>query len=221
MSSKWIVVTDFDGTITEKDIGNELCLEVFPDHFRSVHGRYKKGELDLKSMQKLLWEKFPYSEAQFIERSLFHGKLRPGVVDFLEKCADRNVPVYVASCGLLPYIESTLTSKLTRKARSAILEIRSNLVEFDATSISKFIPPATDENCPYPLDKGAWASELKIKLGADSQILGIGNGTSDRSFIGHVNLLAATEGLAEWCTKNAQPYIPFEDFRQLIALDVF
>ncbi len=220
-SPDWIVVSDFDGTLTIKDIGNELCLEAFPEHFRKIHASYKRGELDLRSMQKLLWENFPYTAQKFEERSLALAELRPGVNEFLEKCVDQSIPVYVASCGLKPYISPVLEKLLSTKAKKAILDLRCNLAEFDHEKICTFTPPDSNPNSPYPLDKGAWAIELAQKYGPDTKILGIGNGTSDKSMIGSVDLIAATEGLAEHCIKNNFSYIPFEDFRDLHSLVIF
>ncbi len=221
MATPWIVVSDFDGTLTVKDIGNELCLEAFPDKFKKIHATYKRGELDLRSMQKLLWTHFPYNAQKFRERALALASLRPGVNSFFEKCVDQKIPVFVASCGLKPYITPVLDSLLSPKAATAIKDLRCNLAEFDHEKISVFTAPDSDSASPYPLDKGAWAKELALEYGGSTKILGIGNGTSDQSMIGSVNLLAATEGLEEHCKKNELPYIPFEDFRDLLSLVIF
>jgi HAD superfamily phosphoserine phosphatase-like hydrolase len=216
----WIVVSDFDGTFTQKDVGNELCKEVIPELFADAHTRYRAGSLGLKELQQTLWQKFPMSEKLFRERAVAHGKLRPGVNDFLEKCADRGIPVFVASCGLLPYIESVLDAQLTPKARRAVLEIKCNEARFDAQGISHFIPPATAADCPYPLDKGDWSKSLQKRY-PGSKIYGFGNGTSDRSFVGHVDKLAATEALADWAEKSKVPFKRFHDFTELLNIEIF
>ena len=213
-----IVVTDFDGTLTAKDIGNELCLEVIPELFKSLYARYRKNEIDLKEFQLELWTHFPLSESEFRSRALAYGDLRPGVNEFFEHCADRGVPVFVASCGLRPYIEEVLRAKLSRKALKALREIRCNEAHFDSSRLSELIPPATSPECPYPLDKGAWCSELKTKFPATTRVFGIGNGTSDRSFKGHIDEFAATEALADWCESSQTSFTRFEDFRDLMPL---
>jgi 2,3-diketo-5-methylthio-1-phosphopentane phosphatase len=220
-ATPWIVVTDFDGTLTVKDIGNELCIEVLGPRFDEIYARYRRGEIDLKFHQKLLWEKFPLTESEFRARALKHAELRPGVEEFLSRCADHKIPVYVASCGLRPYIDEVLKNHLSRKALSAIAELRCNEAVFDDTCLAQFIPPQTSAECPYPLDKGAWASEVRTRHAAGTRMLGIGNGTSDRSFVGHVDVLAATESLAEWCRKNQISFVPFEDFTELQDLELF
>jgi 2,3-diketo-5-methylthio-1-phosphopentane phosphatase len=218
--NNWAVVTDFDGTLTLKDIGNELCSEVLGDHWHGLYAKLRNASLDLKSYQKLCWEFFPLSEKAFIEKALRHSELRPGVDEFISKAADHGVPVYVASCGLRPYIETTLKSKLSAKAFANIKDIRCNEVVFSEKRIERFIPPETTKECPYPLDKGAWAAEISASLNG-VKLFGIGNGTSDRSFWGHVTELAAIEGLEKWCQNEKHPYIAFKDFFELAQLAPF
>ena len=215
----WIVVTDFDGTLTDKDVGNELSKEALGPYFYDTHGRYKKGEFGLRELQQKIWQNFPMTESLLIERSMHHGQFRPGVSEFLAKCAKQNIPVYVASCGVRQYIESVL-SKLEPEARSAVHEIRCNEAEFGPTGIKRFLPPTAAADCPYPLDKGAWALEIAARH-PGRKLLGIGNGTSDRSFWPRVHKLAATEGLADWCRANNVPFTAFEDFRSLLDLEIF
>ncbi len=221
MDKPWIVATDFDGTLTVMDVGNEIAEEVLGDRFHEIMKQYRSGALSLKDMQKAMWEKFPMGEKKFRERAMHYGTLKPGVVNFLERCADEGVPVYIASCGLRPYIEATLEAKLTPKAKRAILEIKCNEVVFGSSQINQFIPPHTTPECPFPLDKGLWASELKSRYNTGVKVVGIGNGTSDRSFVGHVDHLAATEALAKWFTQHNISYTPFETFDELQNLPIF
>lgn len=213
--AQWVVVTDFDGTLTKKDIGNELCNEVLGAKWHKLHAEYREGVFDLKEYQKKVWNHFPLNEPAFVQTSLKYAELRPGVEEFLCRAVDSNIPVYVASCGLRPYIEAALKHKLSPKALSAIKDIRCNEVRFSSTAISEFIPPITKAECPFPLDKGAWAREISASLGTPVKLLGIGNGTSDQSFWGVVDQLAAIESLEKWCVQNRLPYTPFVDFFDL------
>lgn len=199
-------------------MGNELCDEFLGARFHDTHARYRRGELSLKEMQRSVWELFPCDERTFRKRASEIGRLRPGVIEFLDRCASRGVPVFIASCGLRPYIEPVLEAHLPKHLQGAIHEIRCNEAVFDPKHLAEFLPPETSADCPYPLDKGAWSSELKAKFPPGTKILGIGNGTSDRSFAGHVTELATTEALTTWCVKNGVAHIPFHDFRDLLQV---
>ena len=210
----WGVVTDFDGTLTTTDIGNELCLVAAPEKYRELQGAYRRGELGLKEYQHKMWMNFPLSESEFCAKARSLATLREGVVEFFEFCQERSIPIFVASCGLRPYIEVVLKELLSKKAQLAIQDVRCNDVRFSSSNICEFTPPKSEPTCPYPLDKGAWSSELRLKIPL-KRILGIGNGTSDRSFVGHVDHLAATEALAQWCVASQTKHTFFESFNTL------
>ena len=212
---EWIVVTDFDGTLTRLDVGNELCIKAAPKEFAFLQNEYRQGRITLKDYQIKMWSKFPMGERDFRRLSRELGALRDGVNSFLETCANVGVPVYVASCGLRPYIDEVLDAFLTPAARKAITDIQCNEARFAADHISDFIPPSNAPDSPYPLDKGVWCDELRAQHSAQNpnvKVLGIGNGSSDKSFLGHVDFLAATDGLAEHAKKVGHPFFYFDDF---------
>lgn len=216
LAPDWIVVADFDGTITQKDVGNELCLEFIPDLFKSSHLDYRAGKISLRQLQKILWSNFPCSEKSFRAVARNKGNLRKGFVEFLSRCQDSQIPFYIASAGLLPYIQEVLKTHLDPKLLNAILEIRSNLVEFGEDKVTRFYQPEDEtQDSPYPIDKGSWAQKLKQRH-PGTKILGIGNGTSDRTFAGKVDTLLATESLAKWCETNKVPFTYFEDFEDIL-----
>jgi len=217
MTAKLVIVSDFDGTFTAKDVGNELCIAVIPELFKRLHSEYRTGTLNLKNYQKQLWRAFPLTEPRFREMAVGFGKLRPGVEDFLTVCARAFVPVYIASCGLRPYIEEVLDHALSPEARASIRDIRCNEADWAGQNqITTFTPPVSSDDCPYPLDKGAWAAEVAAPHRAPGTVVvGLGNGTSDRSFKGHVDLLFATESLAKWCESSGTPHVYFDDFRDV------
>ena len=207
------IVTDFDGTLTREDVGNELCIEACPEVFKNLHAQLKSEKITLKEYQQRMWSNFPMNEATFRARARHHGALRNGVIEFLEKALDDGLPVYVASCGLRPYIEEVLQKNLTPKALKAIAEIRCNECKFDEHGIVEFKAPLNVIDSPWPLDKGHWAKEIKAAARpAQVRTVGIGNGTSDRSMCGQVDLLVATDGLARYCAKEKHDYARFDDF---------
>jgi len=212
----WVVATDFDGTITRLDVGNEIHRSLKPDEFGALQATYRSGGMTLKELQRQMWENFAMNEATFKKRALEFGALRDGANHFLESCLDAGIPVYVASCGIRTYIETVLDTMLTPKARSAILGIECNRAVFSAHGISQFIPPPSSPASPVPLDKGAWIQSIRREKHPHSKVLGIGNGSSDRSFAGQVDTLAATEALARWCEAESIPYVAFESFYELL-----
>lgn len=219
-NSPWIVVTDFDGTLTTKDVGNELCDLFDSDKFRKLQSEFRAGVITLKEYQFQMWTGFPCSEQQFREESARLGALRPGVNEFLEKCAQKKVPVYIASCGIKPYIEEVLNRHVSDWARAAITGIMCNNGVFESSKLSKIIFPDNDPTGDTPLHKGLYSKELS-KLHNGAKVLAIGNGSSDKSFVGHVDQICACEKFIDYCKSKAVEHLPFKDFRDLYNLPIF
>lgn len=213
-SSDWIVITDFDGTLTEKDVGNELCKLFAADKFNELHKKFRAGEINLKDYQKEMWTGFPCSEKEFIECSKRIGSLRPGVNEFLEYCLDKSIPVYVASCGIEQYIHSVIDSFFSGFSKSAIKGTRCNRAQFEGSILKTLIAPESNDPT-LPLHKGKWAQELSQKHGG-AKTLCIGNGTSDRSFINHCDKIAAADSFYKYCVENYHKCIKFDSFFDLL-----
>ncbi len=213
-AESWIVVTDFDGTLTEKDIGNELCKVFLPQEYKALSAAYNNKELSLRDFQQKMWSHFPASREVFAEASLRAASLRPGVNEFLELCAHKNVPVYIASCGMDVYIESVIERFFSKFAQAAIKGISCNKTFFNETELESILAPNQDLTQAEPLHKGKWAQELG--LAHRSKVMAIGNGGSDRTFMGHVDQLFATEKLPKICEEAGQKYTPFENFFDIL-----
>ncbi|HVJ66102.1 MAG TPA: HAD-IB family phosphatase [Bdellovibrionota bacterium] len=212
--SPWIVVTDFDGTLTKKDVGNELCDVFASEQFRKLQSEYRAGTITLKEYQLMMWTNFPCNEDNFRSEAARLGELRAGVNEFLEKCAAKKIPVYIASCGIRPYIEEVLNSHVSEWARSAIAGIMCNDGEFDTKQMKKILMPDNDPTGKTPLHKGLYAEELS-KLHGGAKVLAVGNGSSDKSFVGHVEQIAACDKFIDYCRGKNVECIKFEDFRDL------
>lgn len=212
--SDWIIVTDFDGTLTEKDVGNELCKLYRPQEFKDLSAAYNSGELTLRDFQQKMWNGFPTSRSVFAETSLRVASLRPGVNEFLELCAHKNVPVYIASCGMDAYIEPVIERFFSKFAQAAIKGISCNKTHFIENELKYITAPNEDLTQAEPLHKGRWAQELAQKH--RSKVMAIGNGGSDRTFVGHADLIFATEKLPKICEAAGQAYTPFEHFFDIL-----
>ena len=216
----WIVVTDFDGTITRRDVGNDLCAMFANEKFLKLQSEYRAGTINLKDYQNMMWTGFPCSEMVFRQEAVRLGELRPGVNEFLEKCAAKKIPVYIASCGIRPYIEEVISSHVSEWARLAISGIMCNDGVFDTKQLLRLTMPSNDPTGKTPLHKGLYAETLSKKHGA-AKVLAIGNGSSDKSFVGHVDQICACDKFIDYCKSKEVKCTEFEDFRGLYNLEIF
>lgn len=202
------VVSDFDGTFTKTDVGNLISERALGPKWHDLYRKLRSGELNLKSYQMAVWDRMPVTSENLAKWALEASELRPGVLEFLESCQEKSIPVYIASCGLRPYIDAVLNDRVPKHLRSAIKEIKCHDATFDS-GVLRFIPAEDRTESPFPLDKGLYCRSLRDSV---QKIIGIGNGTSDQTFAGSVDLLCATESLAKYCDAKAFTYRYFEDF---------
>ncbi len=217
----WIVVCDFDGTISINDVGNELHRLKKPDSFKSLQADYRASKMTLIELQEAMWNNFPMGEFEIKKAAVKWKTLRKGANAFFEYCAEASVPVFIASCGIETYINSVLSEALSPKANSCIEAVEANKAIYEGNTILRLKPPFNTVGCPYPMNKGAWARKMRDEMFPHAKILAIGNGSSDKSFAGCVDLIAATDGLATWCSKEKIPHIAFESFDELLEKNIF
>jgi len=217
-----IIVSDFDGTITTKDIGNELCLEHIPELFKALFSKYSSGELNLIEFQKQVWSQFPMSKDAFYESIDSHCSIRSGYFDFLDLLNENKIRYTIASCGLDFYINYVWTKYISTKNPIELKECISNIAHFNSDNILSSLSAPTYESHPKdssrPLHKGLWAKEMAAKHNK-TKIIALGNGGSDKTFINHVDHIYATEKLdttLKQSVDNNQSFTSFEDYTDII-----
>lgn len=215
MAKSFFFVLDFDGTVTQKDVGNEICEAIDPQKYFSLQTAYRQNKLSLRDYQKQMWEDLPLSQNQMRELAMKNSALRSGVEDFLGFCAKSSYPVFIASCGIRDYIEPVLQKEIPIQLREIIQQVSCHEAEFHGERLTRLVFRDTEEVSSFwPFDKGRWCRELKNSF-PDSICVGVGNGSSDRNFVGAVDQLFATDALAKYCQKEGVEYFHFETFHEI------
>ena len=99
------LVLDFDGTLTQVDVGDALCDRFAEPGWKELGQRYARGELSLPAAQEQMWRLFRASspDAQAYAREV--GLLRPGADALLEAAG---WTLHLGSGGFHFYIEAIL-----------------------------------------------------------------------------------------------------------------
>jgi len=213
--SNLIIISDFDGTICNSDIGNEICKVVCPEKFFALIKEYKSNNISLRTLQSSIWNKIDCSVEKLKAITLEHSIPREGFVDFLKYCQQNSIPFYIASCGIDLYIEHALKQILTEELFNYISEIKSNVAVYQGKTLVNLISPDTHPDIPF--HKGKWAISLKEKH-QNKKVLAIGNGGSDKTFIDHVDFLVATDNLRKHCQENKVNHFGFDRFEEIVSL---
>ena len=193
--TQFVVISDFDGTIPVRDVCNEIARSFAPEKFEKLHEAYRQNEISLKQMQSELWTNFPCSQDQFLSKAKEAGQFRAGFFSFLNFCHQENIDFHIASCGIRQYIEELLEHWLPIDPKDRVRSIAANSVQFDDQRIRSIHFPHASSDSSDPLDKGEHARDFKKN---NCHVIALGNGTSDRKFIGVADTLFATDGLARY-----------------------
>ena len=194
----YIVFTDFDGTITLRDIGESL-FRVFgdPEHVVTSQGAEAYWRSTCETVTSLTPEVFD----SFLEDQEIDGSFRR----FEELCSRNGIPIYILSDGFDVYIEQVL-----RRERLSHLPFFSNHLSIgrDGSVVPEF--PYTDAECI--MCANCKRNHLLTRSGENHVIVYIGNGQSDCCPARYADLVFAKETLLRFCERENITYHRFETF---------
>ena len=200
---------DFDGTVTQQDVGEEL--------FRKFAEEEKVNKIidDLlndKISSRECWEKL-CSAVPSINKNEFDDfivsiPLDPTFLKFKDYCKNENIKLYILSDGFDYYIE-----KIFEKNRINGLTVYANHLEvLDGKLIPSF---------PYYDDASFSSANCKrnhiINHSSEEDFtVFIGDGNSDKDSIEYCDFIFAKDDLLKFCEKERITYFPFKNFDDVI-----
>jgi 2,3-diketo-5-methylthio-1-phosphopentane phosphatase len=206
-----VVVLDFDGTVTQKDIGDEICDRFAPPSWREIDEAWVRNEISLPDAQRRMWALARAERPDALAYAQEIGHLRPGLDALLAAARRAGAAVWLASGGFDFYIEALLGPRL------AVFERQ----YFNAT---RFIDGRIEVEFPHVHLSCERCAVCKGKVCDAARATGrttlfIGDGASDRCAIGRADRIFAVRGslLERTCRERGADYVPFEDFAEIAA----
>lgn len=208
---KTIIFSDFDGTITERDV-----ILAIMEQFASADWINLKNKIlyertvTLKDGVEALFKMLDSSKkdeiVEFIKKNV---KLRLGFKDFLQFCNENQIQFKVLSGGLDFHIEPILENLIDKK------EIICNKANFNSKHITidyKYLP----KNCTLCGDCGCCKIEAIENYPKESffRII-IGDSLTDLAPSKVADLVFARGDLIKYLEHEKISYIPFEDFYEV------
>src|SRR5438309_1022287 len=74
-----VIVLDFDGTVTQKDIGDEICDRFAPPAWREIDAAWVRNEISLPEAQRRMWGLARAERPEALAHARAIGHLRPGL----------------------------------------------------------------------------------------------------------------------------------------------
>jgi 2-hydroxy-3-keto-5-methylthiopentenyl-1-phosphate phosphatase len=212
-AAPYLVVSDFDGTITLDDLTNFIWDAHVPYDWRAVLTPLsREGVLSPLEMIARGYGDVPRPPEALLAEVLPRGRLRDGFSGFVEACRARRWPFEVLSHGLSFYIQPLLPPEVALTAFEGRFENGRWRVD---------LPPGL--TLPRGRDFKAHVVELLSARHPDHTTVYVGDGRLDFPAARTCDLVFAVRDstLARLCTEHGIPFTPFDTFDELTtALDL-
>jgi 2-hydroxy-3-keto-5-methylthiopentenyl-1-phosphate phosphatase len=207
----FVLVLDFDGTVTVKDIGDEVCDRFAPPEWKEIDAAWVRNEITLPEAQRRMWKlvRAERHAAAAFARSV--GRLRDGLDALIARVTDRGGALWLASGGFDFYIEALLDGHLPRFQR-----VYFNTTRFHGDSVEIDFPHAALACDRCAVCKGKVCDLARAEA---ERVVFVGDGSSDRCAIARADTLYAVAGslLARTCDDRGAAYVPFTRFDEIAA----
>lgn len=204
------VLLDYDGTISLRDIGDQLMTRLGTDQqaVAAMDARYVAGEIG--SRELIAWNMDMLPRDPVLLREVASTIPQdPGIVELVALCRRLGIVVEVVSDGLGFYIESNL-------ARLGLDDVpiytNRNLVQGGGEGVSFPFGHPVCRVC------GTCKRE-RVRGHADAGrlVVFVGDGPSDRYAAWHADVTFAKDSLREWCESAGVETQPWETLADVIA----
>jgi 2-hydroxy-3-keto-5-methylthiopentenyl-1-phosphate phosphatase len=209
----YLVVSDFDGTITIDDLTNFIWDAHVPYDWRSILTPLsREGMLSPLEMIGRGYGAVAQPPEALLAEVLPRGHLREGFADFVTSCRTRAWPFEVLSHGLSFYIQPLLPPEVALTAFVGRFEEGRWSVELPA---GLTVPPGRDF-------KAHVVERLRARHPGHAAVY-VGDGRLDFPAARTCDLVFAVRDstLAKLCAEHGVPFTPFDHFDELTtALDL-
>ncbi|KRE45743.1 MtnX-like HAD-IB family phosphatase [Paenibacillus sp. Soil724D2] len=210
---KIVVVTDFDGTLMDQDVGDVLMegLDVLNEPKVTEASRLFRE----KKVGSLAWIEAAYpmfaGRQEQVDQLIEQVNLREGARDFIDFCQQKDVPVTVLSDGMLYYIEQILG-----REQVIVDRVIGNPITYLEDGQFQFGVQNMNQACKWcGCCKASVVKQLKEE---GWLVIYIGDGSSDYYGSGFADWIFAPASLARYLNEEGTAYYPFETFHDILNI---
>ena len=204
------IFTDFDGTITKKDLGDEI-FKIY-GQFEPYHTQLIHKEIGIKEYWRLLFKTLPKDLTELeINKHALTYEIDAYFMDFVNFCNEMNIELSVVSDGFEQYIKPILD-----KLKLNHITVKCNKMLFTDDGIIPFFSGA-DESCNC-MSASCKRNAVINYAYDDTIIVFIGDGYSDFCAAEHSDIIFAKRNLAVYCNENKIPHHHFGTFFDIIQI---
>ena len=206
----WLVVLDFDGTITTED-SSEAMLSAFADpSWIDIDRSYARGEIGVAELMNREFALVRVGQIELRDFVLGRARIRPHFREFADWAQANGIELVLLSAGLDFYIEAVLEREEIGRYFSRAYYLQT---EFGPDGVRCRLPDLSRPLAPLADYKRSVVEELRPRR---SRIAYAGDGDTDRRAAEAADLVFARRKLAAHCRLAGTPFVAFEDFRDVL-----
>jgi 2-hydroxy-3-keto-5-methylthiopentenyl-1-phosphate phosphatase len=209
---KKVFLSDFDGTITKKDVIDSIMEKFAPPEWKEIHNNLINGIIDIDVGIEKMFKLLPSSKKDDILNWVLENiEIREGFNEFLDFLNENNIPFVVLSGGIDFYIEPLL-----EPYKNKILKIYSNKAHFDKDFIEVGFIYKCDNICKRHC--GVCKPYIMERDFKNYYRYFAGDGITDIYAVEFSNEIFATSSLKNYLKKNNIKFYKFENFYDIMEV---
>ncbi len=209
--SDWLVVLDFDGTITTEDASEAMLAQFADPSWIDIDRSYARGEIGVAELMNREYALVRVGQIELREFALGRIEVRAHFREFADWAGAQGIELCLLSAGLDFYIEAVLERERIGHYFSRAYYLQT---EFGPDGIRCRLPSLKRPLEPLGDYKRAVVEELRER---GRLIAYAGDGDTDRKAAESADLAFARRKLAAHCRRDGVPYVPFEDFHDVLV----
>lgn len=199
------VFLDFDGTISRRDVGDEVVRHF--GEFEPLHSDLLAGKMTVAEYYNRAIGNFsPMATPEAVTAFALEQELDAGVNPLLRWLRLVDIPAYVVSDGFDIYIRPLLD----RDAETKGLPVSCNNLMWNGSKFTVSFPGAS-ESCSC-FCASCKRNAVISRIALEDIVIYIGDGRSDTCAVQFADIVFAKGTLAAYCTEQG---IPFHHYRSL------
>jgi len=212
-----IVFTDFDGTITQRDVTDEILSQLAHPSWRDVEQEWTRGSIGSRECLERQIALVDTS-AEDLNALIDAVPIDPAFRTFHRFTHQRGIPLYVLSEGFDYVIARVLKRAGMEGPLRNGMQVFSSALRLEGR---RLIPSFPHSSPPCEHGCGTCKAALLQRLGEGKQpIIFVGDGLSDRFAVDQADVVFAKRQLLAYCQehgKACRPFDTFADVEQAVA----
>lgn len=204
-----LVLVDFDGTITQKDVGADLFNTYSKEKSQEIVSRWIKGEISSRECLERECQLIDITEAE-LKKFALRQKIDVKFPAFVDYCKREKHELVILSDGLDLYIKLILEKYGLKE-----VPFYSNIVNFRNGDLSLEFP-FYEKGCGNCGNCKRY--HLRRLKGKNKRVIYIGDGLSDKCAVSEADFVFAKKGLRKFCQKDDIRHFPYRNFGDIMRI---